>query len=139
MTAISSTSGSQFVAHSALQQLRIQQARQNAGQAEQVARSLRQQAAEAQRNADRAEENARSLAVQSDQAETIAGNARQGLSALKSAEDMKVQLSQTVGRISEKIDSDVPVTVVSGNYVPAPAPVFNTSGQMTGTLVNTTA
>jgi hypothetical protein len=52
---------------------------------------------------------------------------------------MKVQLSQAVGRISEQFDSDVPVTVVSGNDAPAPAPVVNTSGQITGTLVNTTA
>lgn len=139
MAAISSTAGAQSVAQSALQQLRIQQARQNAGHAEQVARSLRQQAAEAQRNADRAEENARSLAVQSYQAETVAGSARLGLAVLESAGEMKVQLSQTVGRISEQFDSDLPVTVVSGNDAPAPAPVVNTSGQMTGTLVNTTA
>jgi len=139
MAAISSTAGSQSVAQSTLQELRIQQARQNAGRAEQVASSLRQQAAEAQRNADRAEANARSLSVQSVQAETVAGRARQGLAAIRSAGEMQTQLSQVVGRISGKSESSLPASDVSGNVAPAPAPVVNTSGQITGTLINTTA
>jgi methyl-accepting chemotaxis protein len=139
MAAISSTAGSQSVAQSALQELRIQQARQNAGRAEQVARSLRQQAVEAQRDADRADENARSLSVQSDQAAAVAGRARQGLEAIRSAGEMQARLSQTVGRINELPDSSVPVADVSGDVGPAPVPVVNTSGQITGTLVNTTA
>lgn len=139
MAVISSTAGSQTVAQGALQELRIQQARQNAGKAEQVARSLRQQAVEAQRNADRADENARSLSVQSAQAESIAGRARQGLAAMRSVGEMQTQLSQAVGRISEQLESGLPVSDVSGDVAPALVPVVNTSGQITGTLINTTA
>ncbi|MEW6513389.1 MAG: hypothetical protein AB1443_05255 [Pseudomonadota bacterium] len=133
MAAISSTSGLQGVTQTAFQQLKLQQARQNADRAEQQARSLQNQAAEAQREADRAEENARDLSVRSSQAQSAAGQARQGLAMIRSVNDMKADLSTVLARVessASEVDSNVVQPVVS-------APVINTSGQLTGTVVNT--
>jgi len=138
MAATSSIAGSQTVTQSALQELRLQQARQNAGRAEQVARSLQRQAADAQRDVDRAEASARSLAVQSEQAQNIAGRVRQGLAALRSVGEMQSRLSATVDQVSVQLGV-VPVTNESAEVTSAPTPVINTSGQLTGTVVNTTA
>lgn len=136
MAAITPTSGSQAVTQMAWQQLSFQQARRNAERAEQVARSLQAQATDAQRVAERAAGDARSISAQSVQAQAAAARARQGLAVIKSVGEMQGQLSNTVSQVIERFDvarvtaGDVPVTA---------APVVNSSGQVTGTVVNTTA
>ncbi|MHB1360391.1 MAG: hypothetical protein ACYCWC_12510 [Rhodocyclaceae bacterium] len=136
MATITSTSGSQAASRMAWQQLSLQQARQNAGRAEQVARSLQEKAAEAQQVATRAREDARSLAARADQAQTAAGNARQGLAVIRSVAEMQGQLLDTVSRAGKQ--SDV-TQVAGGGESVAAGPVVNTSGQVTGIMVNTTA
>lgn len=130
MAAISSTAGMQSATQAGLQQLKVQQAKQNADRAEMAARSLRAQADAAQSEADRAQENARSLYVRSDQAATAAGKARQSVAMIQSAGEMGVRLASTVSQAAERQTESQPVPTV---------PVVNTSGQVTGTVVNTTA
>lgn len=129
---ISSTANSQAVTQAAFQQLKLQQARQNAEKAEQIARALAEKAAVAQREAVQADENARSLSAQSDQASNVAGQARQGLALIRSAGDMQVRLANTVSQASERQQAVQP-------SVQATRPVVNDAGQVTGTLVNVTA
>lgn len=136
MAAITSTTGSQAASQMMWQQLSLQQARQNAERAGQVARSLQERAAEAQGVAARAEDNARSLAARADQAQTAAGRARQGLAAIRSVGEMRRQLFDTVNRVGNQ--SDVAQVAGGGESLTA-EPVVNTSGQVTGTVVNTTA
>lgn len=120
-----------------LQQLRQLQARRNAEQAEQVAQSLRAQANQAQAVADRAQETARSLTVQSDQAQVKAGQARQGLAVAGSIQQAVTQLGKTVDQVLARDQAVNPTTAAPPST--SPAPVVNTQGQVTGTLVNTTA
>lgn len=131
MAAISSTVGAQTAAQAALQQLRVQQAKQNAERAEFTARALRAEANNAQHEADRAQDKARSLHVRSGQAQTAAGQARQGLAMLKSLSDMQANLVNTVNQVNERQGEARPVS--------ASTPVVNTSGQLTGTVVNVVA
>jgi len=136
MAAITSTAGSQAASQMAWQQLSLQQARQNADRAEQVARSLQERAAEAHQVAARAKENARSIATRADQARTAAGHARQGLAAIRSAGEMQRQLLDSVSRAGRQADV---AQVAGGGESLTLEPVVNTSGQVTGTVVNTTA
>jgi hypothetical protein len=130
MAITSSTSVSQ----SGLQQLSLQQAKRAAAQAEQTADALQTQAQDARRRANREQENARSLSVQADQAQSGADRAKQGLVALQSANEMKVQLGNTVEHVAQK--QQVAQSVSSTQQT---APVVNTQGQVTGTVINTTA
>jgi hypothetical protein len=87
--------------------------------------------------ADRAKENARSLFVQSDQAEARAGQARQGVAAMTSAR-------QGINQIANAVDQAVGRQPVSTPASPAPQgtgqpAVVNSQGQVTGTVINTTA
>lgn len=141
MAAISSTAGFQAASQAAFQQMKVQQARQNAERAEQAARVLTREAAEAQQVADRAQENARSLSVRSGQAQSVAGQARQGVAMMQTVGEMQTRLGDTVTQATERVES---VQAVGGAQVPAaPAaeapPVLNLSGQVTGRVVNTTA
>jgi ABC-type hemin transport system substrate-binding protein len=131
MAAISSTAGMQAATQAAMQQLRVQQARQTAEKAEVAARNLRAKADAAQNEADRAQENARTLYVRSGQAESAAGHARQGVAAMESAGEARGRLFHVASQTVERVESAAPAT-------PTP-PVVNTSGQLTGTVVNTTA
>lgn len=135
MAVISSSVGSQAAIQSAAQQLKVQQAKQGAERAEAVARSLRARASEAQGEADRAQENARTLTVQSDRAHSVAGQARQGLAMMRSVGEMQSSLVSTVDQVVERSA----VREVAQKQGEAPAPVRNTSGQLTGVVVNTTA
>lgn len=130
MAAISSTAMMQSATQVALQQLKVQQAKQNADRAEMIARSLRAQADSAQREAERAQEKARILYIRSDQAETAAGKARQGVAMIESAGEMRMRLANTVTQAVER---------VAGVQPGAAAPVVNASGQVTGTVLNVTA
>jgi hypothetical protein len=114
----------------------LQQARQNAARAEQTAQALAAKAADAQQVAARADESARSLYVQSEQASSVAGQARQGLAMIRSASEMQNSLSNTVSQVS--VRQEVKVTDTQTSPVESP-PVVNTSGQVTGVVVNTTA
>lgn len=135
MASISSLSGAQSAAQSGLAQLRLQQAKREAEQAEFTARVLQAQAADAQQKASDAQEKARAITTQSDQAQTEAGQARQGLAVIKSISQMGTQLSGVVTRVAEKLKVTEPVAPVQE----AAAPVVNTQGQVTGTVINTTA
>lgn len=138
MAAVSSTIGMQSAAQATFQQLKLQQARQNADRAEQVARSLQSEAANAQREAARAQENANSLTVRSSQAQGEAGKARQGLALVRSVSGMAEGLSSVLDRVSES--ASVAKTPASTTAPSAPpAPVVNTSGQVTGLVINTVA
>jgi hypothetical protein len=66
------------------QQLKLQQAKRSADQAEQTAQMLQQQASVAKQEADRAQENARALGVQSDQARYVIDQAVQRQSTTQS-------------------------------------------------------
>ena len=140
MAAISSSAGFQAATQAAFQQMKVVQARQNADRAEQVARSLAAQAGEAQRVADRAQENARSLSVQSGEAKMVAGRARQGVAMIQSVGNMQASMANTVTQVTQRAEAEstatLPATTAKAS---APSPVINTSGQVTGTNVNTTA
>ena len=143
MAVISPGQSSQFAIQDAVRQLKIQQARQSAARAESTAQALAGKAADAQRVADRAEENARNLTVQASQAKSVAGQARQGVALQRSVEEMQASLYTTAGQVNVRLEasSDVqppasPAAVTAGPEIP---PVMNTSGQLTGTVVNTTA
>jgi len=95
---------------------------------------LQAQARSAQSVADRAQENARSLQVQSRQAQGDASEARLNLATLNSVGEVQNQLGDLKTQISKVLQSE-PL----GATAAAVAPVVNTSGQQTGTLVNVTA
>jgi hypothetical protein len=135
MAPVSSLSGAQSAAQSGLQQLRLLQAQRDAEQAEQTARALQVRARDAQQTASQAQENARSIAGEANQAQVNAGQARLGLAVIRSADQMQVRLSDVVTRVAETLKSAEPV---APSQSPAP-PVINTQGQVTGTVVNTTA
>lgn len=122
--------------------MKVQQARQNAERAEQTARALEARAAEAQNVADRAQENARTLSVRSGQAQSAAGQARQGLAMARSVGEMQTGLSNTVGQANERavnVQASPPADARAGLPAQRTQPVVNMSGQVTGTVVNTTA
>jgi len=133
MAAISSTVGMQAATQAGYQQLELLNAKRAAEKAEQVARALEEKASEAQQVADRANARAQTLAVQSKQARNIAGQAYQGLAVMKTVSGMQAGLLKMADQ------------VIARQQVAAPAaktempPVVNTSGQVTGTVVNTTA
>lgn len=131
MASISSLSGEQSVAQSGLQQIRLQQAERNAQQAERTARDLRAEARDAQQKAGEAEDEARSITSEADQAQADAGKARQGLAAVKGA----ARLSDAGRQGTEGLKIAEPATP-SRSLAP---PVINTRGQLTGTVINTTA
>lgn len=131
MAAIPSTVGMQAATQAAMQQLKVQQAKQNAERAEFAARALRAQANEAQQVADRAQEDARNLYVRSDQAQSAAGEARHGLAMLKSIGAMQSSLANAVSQAGER--------QMQMQQASEPAPVVNTSGQVTGRVINTVA
>ena len=150
MATISSSSSIESAVRSGFQQLRVQEARRNADRADQAARALEGQAQAAQRNAARANESARELAVQSNQARDDAGRARQGVAYLNSVAQSRQQLGDFLGQVIERQPdvepaaapasaSPVAPTAPAAAVSPAPAPVVNSQGQLTGTLVSTTA
>lgn len=128
------TSASSSSASGLWAQIQQQQAQRNADRAEQQARALQAKAQAAQSVADRAQENARSLKVESNQAQGEAVQARRGLATLKSVGEVQNQFSDLREQIGKVLQSD---TITTSTI--ALAPVVNTSGQQTGTVVNVTA
>ena len=144
MTTVSSASSAQTVqpASAGFSQLRLQQARRNAEQADFAARALQAQASSAQRTAAQAQENARSLSVQSDEAQTVAGRARQGLHALDSANAAFTRIGKAIEQVppvAEKPTAPPVQAAPAPTPAPTASPVLNNEGQVTGTLVNTSA
>jgi Zn-dependent metalloprotease len=135
MATISSLSGAQSAAQSGLRQLRLQQAKRDAEQAEQIARALQAQAQSAQQHATEAMERARAITSQSDQAQATAGQARQGLAAVSAVVRMQNQLSGVVTQVTERMAPPKPAPATKSS----PTPVVNAEGQVTGAVVNTTA
>lgn len=127
---ISASLNSQSASDLIAQQLRVQQVKRSADQAEATARTLRQQAGDAQRSADQARENARSLSVRADQAQGDAGAARQQLASLPSVSAVQEGMSTLRQEIS---------TAIKALDEPTAVPVINAEGQTTGTVVNVTA
>jgi len=131
----SSTSGLQSVTQFGWQQLKLQQAKRSADQAEQTAQILQQQASAAKQEASRAQENARSLAVQSDQAQSFAAKARQGLAAISTGGSMQSQMTYVVDQVVQRQQN-----VQAGAATQAkPSVTVSSHGQTTGTVINTTA
>lgn len=147
MATVSSSSGIQAAVQSGFQQIKLQEARRNAAQAEQAARSLASQAQSAQRVADRAQDNARSLYVQSSEAQQDAGRARQGIALIRSNDQALERLGSVASQVIERLPAEtVSPAVAAASATPvapvapvAPVPVVNTQGQLTGTLLSTTA
>jgi hypothetical protein len=76
------------------------------------------------------------LSVQSNQAQSVAGRARQGVAMIRTVGEMQESLSN----VRIRTDSVSSSTVETAAIAPAASvPVINTSGQVTGTVVNTTA
>lgn len=132
---VTSSSGVQSPGSGVWVQIQQQQAQRNADRAEQQARSLYLRAREAQESADRAEEYARSLNIQAGQAEGEATRAKQGLAAQESLGKVQTQLSGW----REQISSALAPEAVAQSLAESPAPVINSLGQQTGTLINVTA
>lgn len=129
--AVTSASSAHSAGSGLWAQIQLQQARQNADRAEQQAAALQAKAQSAQTVADRAQENARSLQVQSRQAHGDAAQARLNLATQNSAGEVQSQLGDLRTQIANVLESDI--------FSDSAAPVVNTSGQQTGTLVNVTA
>jgi hypothetical protein len=132
--AVASASGAQSAGSGLWTQLQLQQAQRNADQAEQQAAALQSQAQSAQTVANRAQENARSLQVQSQQARSDASQAKLNLATLNSVGEVQSQLGELKIQISKMLQSEALAATTT-----TAAPVVNTSGQQTGTLVNVTA
>jgi len=139
----SSTSGLGSVTQFGWQQLKLQQAKRNADQAEQTARLLQQQASAAKSEADRAQEKARNLGVQADQAQSYAVRTRQGLSALTAGASAQSQLTYVIDQALNRPTASSSLTQSLLDQSTAGQDKFssaaNTQTATTGTIINTTA
>lgn len=139
MTTVSSaSSATQY----GMQQLKLQQARHEADQADQTAQVLQKEAQGARRDANRANEKARTLSSEADRAQVVAGQARQSLAAMGSERQMLGQLSNTMNQVASRLGNATPSptqTIQTNQSASQASPIVNTQGQMTGTLINTTA
>lgn len=135
MAAISSLSGAQTAPQSGLLQFKLQQATRVAEQAEQLARSLQAEVSAAQQAAATADENARAVATEANQAEVVAGQARADVTAIRSASQAQAQQTNAVSLQAETLKVLEPAI----KSRPSAPPIINTQGQVTGTVVNTTA
>lgn len=100
------------------------------------ARQLRQQANSAQQSADRAQERARTLSTSANQAEANADQAKRGVSTMQTSDIMKLRLSDALDRVVQPQQAEpvvAPAATTSTTAVP------NAQGQITGTIVNTSA
>lgn len=133
MATISFLTSASSAAVSGSQQFRLQQAVRDADQAQLTARALAAAARDAQQYADQAVQNARAIRGQAAQAQNSADQARQGVAAVKAAGQAHVELVGAVDVVTETLKTVEPATTS------AEAAVVNTQGELTGTLVNTTA
>lgn len=134
MATISSSSGAS-IGQSVLSQLQLQQAQRNAERADSNARSLQAQAREAQRVAVEAQATARTISSQADRAQSDASQAQLSLSVIRNGSQVQNNLTSAIGNVAETLKVALPVAASTDTAVP----VVNTQGQLTGTVVNTTA
>jgi hypothetical protein len=130
-----SSSSSASIGQSVLSQLQLQQAQRNAERADANARSLQAQAREAQQIAVQAQAEARSISSQADQAQSEASQAKLSLAVIRNGGQVQSDLAGAVGNVVETLKVASPVAATPSPTVP----VVNTQGQLTGTVVNTTA
>lgn len=135
MATIQPLSRTQSAAPSGSQQFRLQQAKTGVKQAEQTARSMLTEASEARQVARQAEGNARYAGIRSEQAQASAGQARQGLAAIEALSQMQTQVGSLVTPATNNRKTAEPVPSLRS----AAPPATNALGQVTGTLINTTA
>lgn len=135
MATIQSLSRTQSAAPSGSQQFRLQQAKTGVEQAEQTARSMQTEASDAQQGARQAEGNARYAGIRAEQAQASAGQARQGLAVIKTLGQMQTQVGSLVAQATNDRKTAEPVAPRRS----ATPPAINAQGQLTGTLINTTA
>ncbi len=135
MATISAISSALSTGMSGSQEFKLQQAKRDAERAEQTARSLQAQARDAKQQANQAVSYARSVATQADRARADAGQARQGLAVIKAAAQIQTQLTNVVSQTTETLKAAESAGFAQGGA----APVINAAGQLTGTVVNTTA
>ena len=130
-----SSSSSASISQYVRSQLQLQQAQRNAEQADANARSLQAQARQAQQVAVEAQATARSVGSQANQAQSDASQAQLSLALIRNGSQVQSELTTAVGNVAEPLKVAAPVAAT-----PSPAtPVVNTQGQLTGTVVNTTA
>lgn len=132
---VTSLSGTQAAGSALWAQVQQQQAQRTADQAEQRARILQQQASDAQGVASLAQEKARTLQVASNSAQSDAGEARRNVVASKSLAVVQAKISDVRGQIKEILQPDTSSKTAATTL----APVVNSFGQETGTLLNVTA
>ena len=137
MSSISAVSASQTASSSSSLQAALQQAKRTASQAETDAQTLEQQAASAQAAASNAQAYAGSLNIQASQAQLNVGWTQQSLDAVEVAGQINTEIPAVLSNIvnvqASKATSEaeaIPVTK---------PPVVNTSGQVTGKIINTSA
>ena len=135
--AIGSATSSSSVSQSIVQQLRLQEARRAADEAQFKAQALQAQANDAQQTADREQERARSLRVDASQAQAQAGQASQGLKAIQSLSQLTTSLSNVYTEVA-KAQQEIPAQT---NTQPQQSTqsVVNAQGQTIGKVVNVTA
>lgn len=131
---VTSISTAQSAASSFSIQIQQQLAQRNVEQSEQQARALRSKAQDAEAVAERARENARSLHVEANQAQGDVSRARLNLAEQNSLGEVQANLTDLHDQITQ-LNSSSSTTKLSASL----APVINTSGQTTGTVVNVTA
>lgn len=138
VASISPISGATSISSSS-SQFKLQQAKRDVERAEQKARSLEAQASDAKQQASQAARYAGAVASQADLAQANAGQARQTLAVIKTTAQLQAQLvnqlKDVVAQTSKTQDSAEPAAASQVTV----APVINTTGQLTGTVVNTTA
>lgn len=125
---VRATSGS--TSQSVLQQLQLQQARQNVAQAEQRASTLQTQAVNAQAVVVTAQAQANSLWQQATLAQT---NADQQNQQLQTTNALSQTGAKVVSTLSAVLPKPQPIDTV------LPKATVNTQGQTLGTVINTTA
>jgi hypothetical protein len=132
-------------------QLGLQQARRNADQAVSNAQNLQAEAASAQRVADQAQSDARSLSNESAQALAQAFQAQQSVVALST----QVSVTQATSAVDQATNAQLALeskmvaakpsqalilpSPFSRPASPGSSPIVNTQGQVTGSIINTTA
>ena len=138
MSGIPSLSISQTAGATNSQQAVLQQAKRAANQAESTAQTLATQASSAQTTATSAQNYARSLTTQASQAQLNVGWTQQNLTAVETASQLGTQISSVIKNVvnAEPVNADA--TTIHSSPT-STQPVVNTQGQVTGTIINTSA
>lgn len=122
-------------------QFQRRQAEQAARQAELRADTLQREAANARKEANASEQRADSLQQQAGAAGKEARSVRQGLAVGEGFQQLGSRLEQTTDRLASALaGATATAASISTPASPSPlAPTVNSSGQLTGQLINVTA